>query len=175
MKPPSPPPRGFPKAEFSRRVTTLRRAMRAQKLDSVLLTTEADVRYFSGFDSPFWRSPTRPWFLLIPLRGGGPVAVIPEIGASAFAATWVEDIRAWPSPRPHDEGVSLLVDCIRGLRRAHAATPAHGQINARNRQNSPHLPTGVGVVCGVAGVRRGRHERSRHRPRHAHRPAAARG
>ncbi|MDD9885205.1 MAG: Xaa-Pro peptidase family protein [Gammaproteobacteria bacterium] len=117
MKPPSPPPRGFPKAEFSRRVTTLRRAMRAQKLDSVLLTTEADVRYFSGFDSPFWRSPTRPWFLLIPLRGGGPVAVIPEIGASAFAATWVEDIRTWPSPRPHDEGVSLLVDCIRGLPR----------------------------------------------------------
>ena len=49
--------------------------------------------YFSGFHSQFWESPTRPWFLIVPLEGR-PIAVIPEIGAAGMAATWVED-RRW--------------------------------------------------------------------------------
>ncbi|MDD9857033.1 MAG: Xaa-Pro peptidase family protein [Gammaproteobacteria bacterium] len=110
------PPRGFPEAEFAQRTDTLQRAMRRLRLDAVLLTTEPNVRYFSGFFTPFWESPTRPWFLVIPACGK-PVAVIPEIGASVMAATWVEDIRAWPSPRPADDGIGLLVDCMVGLPR----------------------------------------------------------
>ncbi|MGR3913624.1 MAG: Xaa-Pro peptidase family protein [Gammaproteobacteria bacterium] len=110
------PPRGFPRDEFARRLTAAQRAMQDARFDALLLTTEPNVRYFSGFFTQFWESPTRPWFLLLP-ASGMPVAVIPEIGHAGMARTWVEDIRTWPSPRPEDEGISLLSDCIARLPR----------------------------------------------------------
>ncbi len=101
------PPRGFAQAEFEARTARAQRLMAAREIDALLLTTEPEVRYFSGFRSQFWESPTRPWFLVVP-REGRPIAVIPEIGAAGMAATWVEDIRTWPAPQPEDDGVSLL-------------------------------------------------------------------
>ena len=85
--------------------------MAAREIDALLLTTEPEVRYFSGFRSQFWESPTRPWFLVVP-REGRPIAVIPEIGAAGMAETWVEDIRTWPAPEPEDDGVSLLAAAL---------------------------------------------------------------
>ncbi len=76
-------------------------------MNAMLLSTEAEVRYYSGFHTPFWQSPTRPWFLLIRSHGK-PIAVIPGIGAACMAATWIEDIRTWPAPQPGDDGVTLL-------------------------------------------------------------------
>ncbi|MGI9310879.1 MAG: M24 family metallopeptidase [bacterium] len=116
MNAPSSPPRGFPQDEFAARTEVLQRAMHRHRLDAVLLTTEPNVRYFSGFFTQFWESPTRPWFLLVPARGK-PTAVIPEIGRSGMERTWIDDIRAWPSPRPCDDGVSLLIDCCTRLPR----------------------------------------------------------
>ncbi len=101
------PPRGFAQAEFEARTARAQRLMAAREIDALLLTTEPELRYFSGFRSQFWESPTRPWFLVVP-REGRPIAVIPEIGAAGMATTWVEDIRTWPAPRPEDDGVSLL-------------------------------------------------------------------
>ncbi len=115
----TPPPRGFPPVEFAQRTEIVQRAMRAHRLDAVLLTTEPNVRYFSGFFTQFWESPTRPWFLLIPAHGK-PVAVIPEIGVRGMGQTWVQDIRTWQSPRPADDGISLLVDCLKHLPRRFA-------------------------------------------------------
>ena len=86
------------------------------ELDGVLVTTPPNVRYFSGFDTQFWESPTRPWFLLVP-REGEPIAVIPEIGAPAMEITWVEDIRTWPAPQPDDDGVTLLSAALSGAGR----------------------------------------------------------
>ena len=80
-------------------------------IDALLLTTEPEVRWFTGFLSRFWLSPTRPWFVVVPAQGM-PVAVIPTIGADAMARTWITDIRTWASPRPADEGVSLLAAAI---------------------------------------------------------------
>jgi Xaa-Pro dipeptidase len=108
-----PPRRGFERAEFEQRLARAHRAMREQRLDAVLLTMEPEVRYFTGFFTQFWESPTRPWFVVLP-GAGLPIAVIPEIGAAGMRETWVEDIRAWPSPRPEDDGVSLLADAIGG-------------------------------------------------------------
>ncbi|MCB1491751.1 MAG: aminopeptidase P family protein [Rhodobiaceae bacterium] len=88
--------------------------MAAARLDALILTTEADVRWFSGFLTPFWQSPTRPWFLVVP-ASGKPVAVIPEIGRAAMARTWLDDIRTWASPHPKDDGISLLADTLTGL------------------------------------------------------------
>lgn len=46
---------------------------------------------------------------------GKPIAVIPEIGARYMADTWIDDIRTWPSPRPEDDGVSLLFATMREI------------------------------------------------------------
>lgn len=105
------PARGFAQAEFEARLTKAQGLMAAQGLDAILLTSEAEVRYFSGFQTLFWQSPTRPWFLLLPGEGG-PTAVIPEIGAALMRQTWVRDIRTWSAPHPADDGLSLLSDLL---------------------------------------------------------------
>ncbi len=81
--------------------------MAAEGLSALLLSTEPEIRWFSGFLTQFWQSPTRPWFLVVPAHGK-PVAVIPGIGAECMGRTWIEDIRTWSSPDPEDDGVSLL-------------------------------------------------------------------
>lgn len=108
----TPPERGFPRREFEERLARAQRRMAADGLDALLLTTEAEVRWFSGFLTEFWQSPTRPWFLVVP-SAGIPTAVIPGIGEPLMARTWIEDIRTWASPRPADEGVSLLTEAVR--------------------------------------------------------------
>lgn len=108
----TPPSRGFLRAEFEHRMARAQARMRELELDAVLLTTEAEVRYFTGFLTQFWESPTRPWFVVLPLDGK-PIAVIPEIGAAGMRTTWVEDIRTWSSPRPDDDGLSLVAEALK--------------------------------------------------------------
>ncbi|MDE0810330.1 MAG: Xaa-Pro peptidase family protein [Alphaproteobacteria bacterium] len=110
------PERGFVDSEFEARTAQAQARMATAGISALLLTTEPEVRYFSGFMTPFWQSPTRPWFLIVPLCGK-PIAVIPEIGAERMATTWVEDIRVWPAPRPTDDGIALLSDLLSGLTR----------------------------------------------------------
>lgn len=99
--------RGFTEDEFRQRLENAQFLMREQGMNLLLLNSEAEVRYFSGFHTLFWQSPTRPWFLLIPAYGE-PIAVIPGIGEALMRNTWIKDIRCWSSPQPHDEGISLL-------------------------------------------------------------------
>ena len=105
------PKKGFTPEEFEARLLRAQKIMHKWKLDAIFLTTPPNIRYFSGFDTQFWESPTRPWFLVIPLEGK-PIAVIPEIGKNGMALTWVDDIRTWHSPNPIDDGVSLLQSTI---------------------------------------------------------------
>jgi len=93
--------------------------MAARGLSGILLMTEAELRYFSGFQTLFWQSPTRPWFLFVPAQGK-PTAVIPEIGAALMRQTWIGDIRTWSAPRPDDDGISLLHDLLFPLARQRA-------------------------------------------------------
>lgn len=110
----SAPPRGFDDREFADRLDRAQRLMAQRGLAALLLTTEPEIRWFTGFLTQFWHSPTRPWFLIVP-ADGRPVAVIPEIGAPVMARTWVEDIRTWPAPVPADDGVTLLADTLRAI------------------------------------------------------------
>ena len=112
------PTRGFSTEEFESRVAAFQRHMAADFLDAAVLTQEAEIRYFSGFLTQFWESPTRPWFLIIP-AAGEPIAVIPEIGRSGMAGTWISQIHSWPAPRADDEGVSLLSKVLDELPRRH--------------------------------------------------------
>lgn len=92
-----PPSRGFATAEFENRTNRLQALMAAQDIGALFVTTEPEFRYFSGFKSQFWESPTRPWFLVIPANGK-PIAVVPEIGVVGFEQTWIENVRSWPRP-----------------------------------------------------------------------------
>ncbi|MEO1918679.1 MAG: Xaa-Pro peptidase family protein [Paracoccaceae bacterium] len=101
----------FPTSEFEDRLHRVQSAMHTEKLDALFFTTEAEMRYFTGFRTVFWQSPTRPWFLVVP-ASGKPIAIIPQIGAELMSNTWVEDIRTWSSPHVDDDGVSLLADTL---------------------------------------------------------------
>ncbi|RWK52306.1 MAG: aminopeptidase P family protein, partial [Mesorhizobium sp.] len=108
------PKRGFSAEEFETRTSRAQEIMRRHELDALLVSSPPNVRYFTGFDSQFWESPTRPWFVVVPL-GGNPIAVIPEIGAPEMALTWIKDIRTWPAPVPEDDGISLLKSTLDSL------------------------------------------------------------
>ena len=105
------PKRGFEIAEYERRLAAAQDLMARQGFDGMLLLSEPEIRYFSGFQTLFWQSPTRPWFLFLPAEGK-PIAVIPEIGAALMRRTWVDDIRSWSAPAPSDDGLSLLTDLL---------------------------------------------------------------
>ena len=115
--------RGFSTPEFEERLIKAQEIMRHYKLDGLLVTTPQNIRYFTGYDSQFWESPTRPWFVVVP-ASGKPIGIVPEIGESEFKKTWLEDIRTWPSPRPEDEGISIVKSTLEDLKKI------HGQIGA---------------------------------------------
>ena len=104
-------PRGFLNSEFETRTANAQHLMAQHGFAGLLLMSEPDVRYFSGFHTLFWQSPTRPWFLFVP-ASGKPVAVIPEIGAELMRRTWLDDIRTWSAPAPKDDGISLLIELL---------------------------------------------------------------
>jgi Xaa-Pro aminopeptidase len=106
------PQRGFEIAEFASRCAKAQLAMAAGDIGAMLLTSEADIRYFTGFMTQFWQSPTRPWFVLIP-ASGKPVAIIPSIGVPLMRDCYIGDLQSWPSPAADDDGISLLISVIR--------------------------------------------------------------
>ena len=98
---------GFKLKEYENRLEKAQSLMHLNQIDILLITSEQFMRYFTGFSTQFWQSPTRPWYLIIPIKGL-PKAVIPDIGLSAMQKTWIKEIYTWPSPRPKDEGISLI-------------------------------------------------------------------
>lgn len=113
--------RGFATAEFTHRLAKAQALMKKADLAALLLTTEPDVRYFTGFLTRFWESPTRPWFVVIPAQGQ-PIAVIPAIGAHLMGQTWITDVRTWRAPNYDDDGIGLLADTLTEV------TPVGGRI-----------------------------------------------
>ena len=111
--------RGFSTPEFEERLIKAQEIMQHFKLDGLLVTTPQNIRYFTGYDSQFWESPTRPWFVVVPVSGK-PIGIVPEIGESEFKKTWLEDIKTWPSPRPEDEGISILKSTLEDLKKTHS-------------------------------------------------------
>ena len=106
------PPRGFDDAEFAARCAHAQVAMERAGVSALLLTSEAEIRYFTGFMTQFWQSPTRPWFVVLP-SSGKPVAVIPSIGAPLMRQCYTENIISWASPAADDDGITLVADVIR--------------------------------------------------------------
>lgn len=120
----------FPVEEFERRTEAAQAAMRDHGFEALFFMTEPEVRYFTGFRTLFWQSPTRPWFLVVPAKGK-PVAVVPEIGGALMRATWLDDVRTWSSPAADDDGISLLAEALSGTR--HVGMP-------KGRESSLRMP-----------------------------------
>jgi Xaa-Pro aminopeptidase len=111
-RPPKMPERGFDTAEFAARCTAAQAVMAARGLGAMLFASEAEIRYFTGFMTQFWQSPTRPWFVILPPTGK-PIAVIPTIGGPLMRDCYVDDVRSWASPAASDDGISLLLATLR--------------------------------------------------------------
>ena len=104
--------KGFDNLEFEMRVKKARELMEKNNIDILLLTSPHNFRYFSGLDSYFWESPTRPWFLLIP-QNSDPIALVPL--RSNGLRKRLKNIKIWSSPNPKDKGITLLKDTILNL------------------------------------------------------------
>ena len=107
------PQRGFNEDEFIERLLKAQILMEQYGLGCILLTSESEVYYFTGFMTEFWQSPTRPWYVILPSRGK-PIAVIPSIGEKLMSSCFVSDIITWMSPDGEDDGLSLLIKTIKG-------------------------------------------------------------
>ena len=105
---------GFLNEEFEIRLKRAQNLLYNSKLDALLITLPSNLRYFSGIDTHFWESPTRPWFLVVPLSGS-PIAVIPEIGEKLFKKTFVKDIYTWSSPNVKGDDISPLKSVLESL------------------------------------------------------------
>jgi len=123
--------RGFETKEYQNRILKLQKKMQDKDIDITLITSPHNFRYFTGLDSYFWESPTRPWFLLIP-QSNEPIAIIPSIGETALQKTWIKNIQTWPSPQPEDEGISALMESLKNI------IPHKGNIGCELGQES-HL------------------------------------
>ncbi len=128
------PNRGFPASEFRGRTKAAQNLMVKHGLSALLLTTEPEIRYYTGFLTRFWESPTRPWFVIVPVSGD-PIAVIPSIGAHLMGQSWITDIRTWAAPDYTDDGIGLLLEAL------HEVTPKAGQIGIADQMESHvHMP-----------------------------------
>ncbi|PDQ22553.1 peptidase [Mesorhizobium sanjuanii] len=139
---------GFAPTEFEDRVVRAQRLMELHHLDGLLLTSMDNIRYFIGVDSTFWESYTRPWFVLVPATGA-PLAIIPEIGRAIIEKTWIKEIRSWSSPRPEDEGTSLVVAAISDLPRRHGRVGAELGFELRLGMPVTQLNAIIGDLKGV--------------------------
>lgn len=136
--------RGFPAEEFCRRTQAAQNLMQGAGLSALLLTTEPEVRYYTGFLTRFWESPTRPWFVVIPAQGD-PIAVIPAIGAHLMGQTWIRDIRTWQAPNYDDDGIGVLAETICEV------TPKDGCIGVADQMES-HLRMPLADLHALEGL-----------------------
>ncbi len=108
----------FKAAEFAERVERARKLMTAHKLDGLMVCSEPNLEYLSGFMSQFpWNSPSRPWYFVVP-RVGEATAVIPELGETNWAdSSWCKRVVSWPSPTPENEGLDLIAKVVAAIPR----------------------------------------------------------
>ncbi len=156
--------RGFPPEEFAARCAKAQALMAEAGLAALLLTREPELRYYTGFLTRFWESPTRPWFLVLPPTGD-PIAVIPAIGAHLMGQSWVSDIRTWPAPDYEDDGISHLAETLRevvpeGERigvahhlESHLHMPLAGFTSLKDALGSRHIGDDAQITARLRGIK----------------------
>lgn len=110
------PGHGLPASEYESRLARAQDAMTEARLDGLVVTSPPNVRYFTGFETQFWESPTRPWYVVVP-RSGRITLAFPEIGVPAVQGkSFIGEVLSWPAPRPADDGVSTVAAALGKLK-----------------------------------------------------------
>ena len=117
-------PRSITVEEYRNRLQRVQGQMESERLDALLITSEDNYQYLTGFSSPTWQNLTRPRYCIVPLKGD-PILIVPTSQTViAERTSWVMDVRSWVSPCPLDDGVSLVSDglknCLHQFRRVGA-------------------------------------------------------
>lgn len=102
----------FEKDEYRARIEHAQSLMAKHDVDALFFTSEANVRYFTGYTSHRWLQPTSPEFGVIP-RQGDPILVLPTIEMDrAGSHPWLRTIREAPAARGV---VDTLVEVFRDV------------------------------------------------------------
>jgi Xaa-Pro aminopeptidase len=127
----------FPPDEYRHRVERARRLMAGEGIDCLLLTSEKNIRYLTGYYAQEWINQTYSRYVLLPLDRE-PIAVVPTGRVPGFqVTTWICDIRSWLAPNPTDDGVTLITDALRSVLKP------HGRVGA---EIGPEMRLGVPVA-----------------------------
>ncbi|MSO93501.1 MAG: aminopeptidase P family protein [Rhodospirillales bacterium] len=106
-------PAPISEAEYRARVATIQKAMARERLDALLITSEDNYRYITGFNSPTWHNLTRPRYCVVPLSGD-PSVIVPANNTAIIEETsWVKNVKWWIAPCPADDGVTLTIDALK--------------------------------------------------------------
>ena len=90
----------FPVSEYQRRLNKILAAMEREGFDAVILTSDENTFYLSGFRSIVWDSKVSTPGTVIVTKDGSVALATSQGGApTAGATSCVEDIRTYPSIR----------------------------------------------------------------------------
>jgi len=118
--------------EFDRRIARLREEMDRAGVDALLLTSETNIRYGTGFYEVGWIIPAYFYAAVIPRREDlAPAIFVPEGDQIQAQASWIETVVRWDFPvgfytgRVGDSLVDALVEWFGrlGLQRATLLIP----------------------------------------------------
>ena len=104
----------FTREEHQRRLDGLRALMAAHNMDAVLVTTEANHRYFTGHETHRWTHKYTGIFALLPLEGEPVLIVTPQEAHMCAEDAWVETIRTFPVHHVL-QGIEAIAATIRQL------------------------------------------------------------
>src|SRR5688572_9764041 len=104
----------FPAEEFVRRYERLRDELERIGADAILVTSEANFNYFTGYIAAHpWVSYSRNLIAILP-REGEPVMVIPEfLSEDARRQSWIEQV--YPSTDVGEAPVGTIAQALRDL------------------------------------------------------------
>ena len=119
----------FAPEEYQRRLTGLRALMAENDMDAVLITTDANHRYFTGHVTHRWMHKYTALFALLPLEGEPLLIVTPIEACMCEEDSWITTIRTFP-PEHTLQGVHALADAVRefGLEESRIGTELGGML-----------------------------------------------
>jgi Xaa-Pro aminopeptidase len=96
----------FPELEWRSRIDRVQQLMSESSVDLLVLWSEKNIRYFSGFTSIHWNLPSlQPLVVLIPATGA-PACITSEfLRTTTEAQSWIRDIRCRADVNEHSEAV----------------------------------------------------------------------
>ena len=102
-------PPAWARGTFEARWQALQCKMHDARLDALVVSNLANLRYLTGHAPIIGIAPTRPWYAVLP-ADGPLMAVVPELGRGDMEREGTfGSLRSWSSPRPGtDEGAAEI-------------------------------------------------------------------